>query len=353
MDFTSDNTFGAHARILEAVVAANNGPTPAYGEDPFSAQAVKLLAEAFEHEVAAFLVATGTAANALALGALCPPWGAVFCHSDAHVSEDECGAPEMFTAGAKIVGIPGAQGKLGIAGVKAALKAFPRGQVKQVQPAVLSLSQLTEAGTLYSCAEIAELAALAHEAGMKVHMDGARFANAVMAQNASAAAMSWQAGVDVLSFGATKNGALACEAVIFFDPKLAETFAFQRKRSGHTVSKGRFLGAQMVAYLEGGLWQELAAVANKRAARLAEQLSTIPGVRLAWRAEANEIFVVLSAPVDKALKAAGGHYYEWSLRDYPADVIPPGETEVLVRLVTSYATQEADIDAFIAVARNA
>jgi threonine aldolase len=353
MDFASDNTSGAHPKILEAIVAANADQLPSYGEDPFTQGAAKEIAKIFEREAAVFLVATGTAANALSLGALCPPWGAVFCHEDAHISEDECGAPEMFTGGAKIVGIKGHAGKITPADLKAILALFPRGQVKQVQPAVLSLSQLTEAGTAYTCAEIATLAALAHEAGLKVHMDGARFANALISQGSSPAAMSWQAGIDVLSLGATKNGALACEAVIFFDPALPEAFAYQRKRAGHTVSKGRFLGSQMLAYLEGGLWLDLAKSANEHAARLAAEFSKVPGVRLPWPAAANEIFAIIPRVLDDHLRAAGAHYYDWTLRAFPAAFNPPGEKEAFIRLVTSYATTAEDIDRLIAVARGA
>jgi threonine aldolase len=351
MDFTSDNTFGAHPKILEAIVAANAGALPSYGEDPFTQRAAEEIVRVFGHEAVVSLVATGTATNALALGALCPPWGAVFCHEDAHISEDECGAPEMFTAGAKIVGIKGFAGKMQPADLKATLAAFPRGPVKQVQPAVLSLSQLTEAGTAYTCAEISELAAIAHEAGLKVHMDGARFANALVAEGCSPAAMSWEAGIDVLCLGATKNGALACEAVIFFDAALAQAFGYQRKRAGHTLSKGRFLGAQMLAYLDSDLWLDLAKSANAYAARLAAEFAKVPGVRLPWPPVANEIFAILPRGLDETLRRAGARYYDWTLRAFPPGANPPGETESFIRLVTSYATTDADIDGFIAVAR--
>jgi threonine aldolase len=251
MDFASDNAWGAAPEILAALTAANSGPTPAYGADDWTARAERRLAEVFERDCAVFLVATGTAANALALAALAPPWGAIFCHETAHVADDECGAPEFYTAGAKLVGIPGAAGKIPEAGLGRALARYPRGLVKQVQPAALTLSQATECGTIYTCAEIAALADMAHAAGLGVHMDGARFANALVSLGCTAADMTWKAGVDVLSFGATKNGALACEAVVFFDPAQADDFAFRRKRGGHTLSKGRLLGAQMLAYLEG------------------------------------------------------------------------------------------------------
>ncbi|WP_026608224.1 threonine aldolase family protein [Methylocapsa acidiphila] len=351
MDFASDNTAGASERILDAILAANGGPASAYGEDPFTAGARAILSETFEKELVSFLVATGTASNALALGALCPAFGAVFCHREAHVMEDECGAPEMFTAGAKLIGIPGGAGKIDPRDLAATLAAFPRGPVKQVQPAVLSLSQPTESGALYTCAEISELAAIAHDAGLQVHMDGARFANALVALHCKPAAMSWLAGVDVLSFGATKNGALACEAVIFFDAAKAASLPFQRKRSGHLLSKGRFLGAQMIAYLEDGHWLGLAKTANAQAARLEEGLRDAPGVRRVWPRQANELFVILPRETDAALKAAGAHYYEWSLRTLDPDVTPPAQNEIFVRLVTSFATLDEDIERFVAVAR--
>jgi threonine aldolase len=230
MNFASDNVAGASQAILAAVVAASDGWACAYGEDPFTAKAASLLCEAFERESASFLVSTGTAANALALGAVCPPFGAVFCHAQAHIMEDECGAPEMFTGGAKLVGIADRAGKIALADLKAALGDCPRGFDHKVQPAALSLSQATESGTIYTCQELAGLAAAAHDAGLIVHLDGARFANALVSLKCTPAEMSWKAGVDVLSFGATKNGALACEAVIFFDPDIAASLPFKRKR---------------------------------------------------------------------------------------------------------------------------
>ncbi|ACB96591.1 threonine aldolase family protein [Beijerinckia indica] len=349
MEFSSDNTAGASQPILEAIIAANDGHAAPYGADTLSLEAERRLAVVFEHELACFLVPTGTAANALALGALCPPWGAVFCHEDAHVIADECGAPEMFTAGGKLVGIEGVRAKITPEAFTAKLAAFPRGPVRQVQPAALSLSQVTEAGTLYRPAEISALSEIAHAAGLAVHMDGARFANALVALGCTPAEMTWKAGIDVLSFGATKNGAWACEAVLFFDPEKARDFIYRRKRGGHTVSKSRLLGAQMTAYLDQDHWLDLARIANARARRLAEGIARIPGLRLAWPCEANEVFVVLSEEVDKVLQKAGGHYYTWDkpgLMEGP----PVGPTEVLARLVTSFATKDEAIDQFLAVA---
>jgi threonine aldolase len=353
MNFASDNTAGASQVILAAVLAANEGPAQAYGTDPWTAKALRLLEDVFERPVTGFLVSTGTAANALALGAVSPPFGAVFCHTQAHVMEDECGAPEMFTGGAKLIGIPGRAGKIAPADLTSMLAYYPRGLEKQVQPAVLSLSQVTECGTIYTCKQLSELATLAHDAGLMVHMDGARFANALVSLQCTPAEMSWKAGIDVLSFGATKNGALTCEAVIFFESSKAASLPFQRKRSGHTLSKGRFLGAQMTAYLENGHWLDLAAAANGHARRLAQDLGNIPGVRLPWPCEANEIFAILPRAIDTALKAGGARYYPWEFRDFGAACAPPAEDEVFVRLVTSFATLPSDVDGFLMLARGA
>jgi threonine aldolase len=348
MDFASDNAAGASKPILEALLATNDEFCPAYGADRHTAEAERALSAVFERDVASFLVATGTGANALALGAITPPWGAVFCHEHAHIIDDECGAPEMFSGGAKLVGIPGAIGKITPMALRDTLVRFPRGLVKQVQPAALCLSQATECGTIYSCAEIAELAAIAHAAGVSAHMDGARFANAIIALGCTPAEMTWKAGVDVLSFGATKNGTLACEAVVFFDRERAADFAYQRKRGGHTLSKGRFLGVQMCAYLKDHHWRDLARHANASAAQLEEGLRRVSGVRLPWPRQVNELFVILSRRADAALKAAGARYYDWGARSLSPKEAPTKD-EVFVRLISSFATKSADIDRFVAI----
>ncbi len=348
MDFASDNAAGASRPILEALLATNDEFCPAYGADRHTAAAERALSEIFERDVASFLVATGTGANALALGALTPPWGAVFCHEHAHVIDDECGAPEMFSGGAKLVSIPGDIGKITPAALHDALARFPRGLVKQVQPAALSLAQATECGTIYACAEIAELASIAHAAGVSVHMDGARFANALIALGCTAAEMTWKAGIDALSFGATKNGALACEAVVFFDRQRARNFVYQRKRGGHTLSKGRFLGTQMCAYLKDGHWLDLARHANSCAAQLEAGLRNLRFVRLPWPRQVNEVFAILPKAADTALKAAGARYYDWGARSLPPDQAPRAD-EVFVRLITSFATKPADVERFVAI----
>ena len=350
LDFTSDNSSGAHPAILQAIVDANSGPAAAYGADQWTRRAEIALADIFEREVEVFLVATGTAANALALSAVTDPWGAVLCHEFAHIAADECGAPEFFSAGAKLVGLPGRAGKITPAALDDALALMPRGVVKQVQPQALALSQATECGALYTQAEITALAEIAHAAGMAVHMDGARFANALVALGLTPAEMSWKAGVDVLSFGATKNGALACEAVIFFDTDRAKDFAYRRKRGGHTLSKGRLLGAQMEAYLRDGLWLDLAGKANVRAAELEAGLAALPGVRFPWRREINEVFAIVPTAMRQRMLAAGARFHPWTPRALEPRERPSAD-EVFIRLIPSFATSPEAVVALAAAAR--
>jgi threonine aldolase len=348
MNFASDNGAGAAPEILEAIAASSRVNAPAYGADDYTARACAKLSEVFETRTEAFLVATGTAANALALASLAKPFEAVFCHEEAHIHDDECGAPEFFTGGAKLVGIAGEGGKITPDALREALGRFPRGLVKSCQPGALSLSQATEAGTIYRVGDIAELCDIAHAAGICAHMDGARLANALAASGASPAEMTWRAGIDALSFGATKNGALACEAVVFFDTARAANFVYLRKRGGHTLSKGRFLGAQMEAYLKDGLWLRLAERANASARRLSTGLARAPGVRHAWPTEANEVFVVAAETMVGALRAAGASFHEWNTRSL-ASGCEPRKGEALLRLVTSFETTRDEIDRLLAV----
>jgi threonine aldolase len=352
MNFGSDNGAGVAPQILDAIAASSRVYAPAYGADEYTARAEALLSEVFETKVAAFLVTTGTAANALALSALVSPWEAVFCHGEAHIQDDECGAPELFSAGAKLVGIAGEGGKITAEGLIETLERFPRGLVKAVQPGALSLSQATEAGTVYGVSEVAELSSIAHRNGIRVHMDGARFANALISAKASPADMSWRAGVDILTLGATKNGALACEAIVFFDPAHATNFPFQRKRGGQTLSKGRFLGAQMEAYLADGLWLQLAERANASARRLARGLAGTPGVRLAWPTEANEVFVVAPKAMVERWRTAGAVFHEWSTRSL-APERAPRNGETLLRLVASFETESSEIDRLLSLSAEA
>jgi threonine aldolase len=339
MNFRSDNTAGIAPAILEALRAANHGTAPSYGADAITERVERRLAEIFEHEVAVFPVATGTAANALALATLTPPWGVIYAHEDAHVHVDECGAPEFYSGGAKLIPLAGRDGKIA-AGDLAALLPGGKGVVHHAQPAAVSLTQATEAGTVYRPQEIAAIAEVARRHGLGLHLDGARFANALVHLGGSAAAISWRAGVDVVSFGATKNGALAAEAVIFFDRRRAEEFAFRRKRAGHLFSKMRFLSVQLDAYLADDLWLANARAANARAAQLGAGLAALPGARLRHPVEANEVFVELTDRVIRALEDEGFGFYRWM-----------DANSLCIRLVTAFDTVAEDVDRFLASCR--
>src|ERR1700683_3519705 len=274
MNFASDNTAGVAPEILDAIVAANAGYALGYGNDDWTLGGERRLSEIFEHEVAAFLVPTGTAANALALAQVTPPWGVVFCHADSHIATDECGAPEFFGDGLKLAGLPGGDGKIAPETLAAALAGYGDHRPHQMVASALSLTQASEAGTIYRTDEIAALSEIAHGRSLAVHMDGARFANALVRLNTTPAQMTWQSGIDVLSFGATKGGAMAAEAVIIFDPARAGFLGERRKRGGQLLSKHRFIAAQFAAYLAGDCWLVLARHANAMADRLAQGLKS-------------------------------------------------------------------------------
>lgn len=346
MEFASDNAAGIAPVILDAVVQANEGYASGYGDDVITARLERRFCELFERDVAVFLVGTGTAANALALAQLTPPWGAVLCHTEAHAIVHECGAPEFFGGGLRLVGIDGDGGKLQPEPVAAALDRHFRLRPHQIVPAALTVTQASECGTAYRPDEIATVAALAHDRGLAVHMDGARFGNAVARLGVSPAEASWRAGVDILSFGATKGGALAAEAIVVFDAARAPAMAERRKRGGHLLSKHRFVAAQFEAFLADGLWLKLAAHANAMADRLAAALTSV-GIKPLWPVEANIVFVLLPHALHERLQAAGAHYYVIHTdRSDPANA-PPGF--VLARLVTSFATTESSVDNFISL----
>lgn len=347
MNFCSDNVAGCHPSILAALAEANAEPAAMpYGADPITERLSARLNEMFEREVTAFPVATGTAANTLALATLAPPFGAIYSHAQAHIQVDECGAPEFFTGGAKLVPLPGAHGKLDPATLEAALAAAGAGVVHHVQPAALSLTQATELGTVYTPAELAALTETARRHRLRIHMDGARLANALVHLGCRPAEITWRAGVDVLSLGATKNGALAAELVVFFDPALAAEAPFRRKRAGHLFSKMRFLSAQLDAYLRDGLWLDNARHANAMAARLGQGLARLPGVRLLAPVEANEIFAVLPRAAVTALEGAGFRFYPWPQPGVAAD-------SLAIRLVTAFSTDPDHVERFLAVAARA
>ncbi|MGE7418211.1 threonine aldolase family protein [Methylobacterium tarhaniae] len=352
MNFASDNVVGASAPVLEAIVRHNGGAMPAYGADPLTLGLTPRFRQLFDHpDLAIFPVATGTAANALALSVMVPPFGLCLCHEEAHVMEDECGAPEFYTHGAKLHGLPGTGGTIAPDTLDRFLGGLTR-HVKQMPPRALTLSQLTESGQVYTVEEITRLSRVAHAHGLTVHMDGARFANALVASGCSPAEMTWRAGIDILSFGASKNGALAAEAVVVFRPDLAETLDFRRKRAGHILSKGRFLAAQLDAYLADDHWLANAAHANRMAARLAAGLAEIPGVRLAWPVRGNELFPIVPVALDQALRQGGAVYYDWASRSLPAgETVREGER--MIRLITAFSTTGTEVEEFLALARRA
>jgi threonine aldolase len=337
MDFRSDNVTGAHPKVMEALVAANQDTVSSYGEDPFSERVTRKLSEIFEKDCAVFPIATGSAANSLALSIMTPPWGSILCHEVSHIAVDECGAPEFFTGGAKLVNLGGKGGKIEASDVEARGGAG-KGVVHHVQPAAVSITQATEYGAVYRQDEIAAIGAACKRHSLHYHMDGARFANALVSLNRSPAELTWRAGVEALSFGATKNGALGVEAVILFDKKKAEEFAFRRKRAGHLFSKMRFLSAQLEAYLEGDLWLANARHANAMAKRLSDGLARLPGSKLAYEVEANEIFVTLPEPAVAGLEREGFKFYRW-------------DGAQLLRLVTAWSTPVQSVDAFLTAAK--
>ncbi|MDP7391912.1 MAG: low specificity L-threonine aldolase [Alphaproteobacteria bacterium] len=334
MNFCSDNVSGVSPEILSALTTANNGPAMPYGADEVTARVVAGLRALFEAPAAEIvLMSTGSSANALALATMTPPFAAVYCHSESHVNVDECGAPEFYTGGAKLVPVEGQHAKMSVEALESAITGA--GVVHHVQPAAVSVTQVTEAGTLYTLEELWAISDICKRHELKLHMDGARFANAIEALGCTPAACSHELGVDALSFGATKNGAMCAEAILFFDPVLAREAGYRRKRAGHLFSKMRFLSAQFDAYLADDLWRRNARHANAMAARLAAGLEAIPDVEFASPVEANELFVRLPVAVIKGLLEAGFLFYRWE---------PDG---TLIRMVTAFDTEAADVEAFI------
>lgn len=340
MNFASDNTAGVHPAILDAIRQANAGRAASYGADDVTKRLGLRFREIFETDLEIYPVPTGTAANVLALAAMTPPYGSIYCHEDAHVATDECGAPEFYTGGAKLVPLAGQGGKLDPEDLDRRLKSAGAGVQHHVQPAAVSLTQATEAGTSYAPRDIAKIAEVARRHGLGLHMDGARFANALVHLGCSAADMTWRAGIDILSFGATKNGALAAEAVVVFRKDLGTSLAYRRKRGGHLFSKMRFLSAQLEAYLAKDLWLANAKHANALAKRLGEGLGQVPGVRIVHPVEANEVFADLPEKAIAGLQGDGFVFHRWGT-----------PTPTTVRLVTSFDGDAKHVEAFVDGAR--
>ncbi|HYU95682.1 MAG TPA: beta-eliminating lyase-related protein [Sphingomicrobium sp.] len=331
MRFFSDNAAAAHPKVIEAIAASNRLDT-AYDGDAWSQRLDGAFSELFETQIRAFWVTTGTAANCLALAALCPPYRAVLTHRDAHIEVDEAGAPGFFTGGAKLILLEGPGAKVTPDAVAAACGAI-RDDVHQVQPAALSITNATEYGLVYRAAEVAALGGLARQRGLALHMDGARFANALATTGERPADVTWRAGVDVLSFGFTKNGGLNAEALILFRTELADEIAVRRKRAGHLASKGRMLAAQILALLEDGLWLDNARAANGAAQALAQ---AVPD-RLIYPVEANELFLRASDPEAERLRAQGVDFYEWGSGQIRLVTSWDSEPEAVGRLAAALA----------------
>ena len=324
MRFFSDNAAPAHPKVIEAIAAANQLDT-AYDGDAWSRQLDGAFSDLFGTDVRAFWVTTGTAANCLALAALCPPYRAILCHQDAHIEVDEAGAPGFFTGGAKLILLEGEGAKISPATVASACDGI-RNDVHQVQPAVISITNATEYGLVYRASEVASLGELARKRGLHLHMDGARFANALAATGENIADVTWRAGLDALSFGFVKNGGLNAEVMILFNTDLANEVAVRRKRSGHLLSKGRFLAAQVLAMLENDLWLENARAANSAAQTVAKAALG----RLVYPVEANEIFLKVTSDEAARLRGQGFDFYDWA----------PDE----IRLVTSWDQKGEKLD---------
>lgn len=344
MHFASDNAGPAHPAILKAMVDANEGFAMAYGDDDLTGLAIARVREVFEAPMAeVFFVTSGTAANAITLASLAKPWETIFAARTAHIEEDECGAAEFMTGGSKITLVDGTNGKMDPDALDATANNLGGRDVHGVAPGPVSITQATEKGTLYSVNEIRRIASMAKGAGVPLHMDGARFANAVAALDVTPADLTWRAGVDALSLGATKNGCVAAEAIVIFDPSHATEIDRRRMRAGHLASKHRYIAAQMHAWLSDDLWLTLAHQANTAAARLTRGLKQIPDVRFSFEPAANILFVQMPRALHRALRSGGAQYHIWDGRLEAG----PDDEMLTARLVCDWSKTDQDIDQFL------
>lgn len=350
MFFGSDNQTGASLQVLEMVNVANSGYAHGYGDDEWSRRATDALKDVFESDLKAYFVTTGTASNSLALSCMVKPWESILCHKQAHIIVDESTGPEHFTGGARLIPISKGEDKITAPILEEYFRKAGTNFPHNSKAGALSITQASESGLVYTPDEIRALSAVAKNSGLNIHMDGARFANALAAVECTPAELSWRAGVDVLSLGATKCGAICAEAVLFFNRELAEPFIYNRKRTGHLISKGRFIGAQFAGWLKDHHWIDLARHANSKAARLSEALSPFKAVRLVWPVQANELFVIIPTALAEFLKKSGAQFYQW-----PSDALPPdielNGDEVTIRLVTSFVTDDSHIEEFCSLIR--
>jgi len=337
IDFRSDNTGRAAPELLDALIRANTGTALGYGADPWTTELQERFSELFETSVRVFPVATGTAANALSLAAISPSWGLVYCSEAAHINTSEANAAGFFGGGLKLAPVPGANGKIDAEALARTLAAIQPGQLHRGQPAAVNLTQATDLGAVYRLDEVRAIAEVAKARGLKIHMDGARVANALARLQCSAAELSWRSGVDILSFGATKNGGALCDAIVVFNAEIADGLAIQLRRAGQVWSKMRFASAQLMAYIENGLWLRLATQSNRAAARIASGIAGIAGVTLVAPVEANELFLELPAGAMDALERDGFQFYRRSA--------------TLARFVCRFDLTDAEADALVASLR--
>lgn len=337
IDYRSDNTGRAAPQILEALIRANQGTALGYGNDAWTAALQQRFSDLFETSVRVFPVATGTAANALALASLGPSWGIVFCSEAAHINTSEANATGFFGGGIKLSAIDGEHGKIGADALASVLAAISPGQLHRGRPAAVSLTQASDLGAVYTLGEVRAIAEVARRRGLKLHMDGARFANAVARLGCSPADLTWRSGIDIMSFGATKNGGALCDAIVVFSSDIADALAVQLRRAGQVWSKMRFASAQLIAYIENDLWLDMARASNAAATRIAAELHDLPGASLLAPVEANEIFLELPGAVMDALEADGFQFYR--------------RTKTLARFVCRFDTTEDEANALVAALR--
>ena len=346
MYFSSDNWAGAHPKIVESLTRHSGGFEPAYGNGTLDKKVGKKFSEIFEREVEVFFVGTGTAANSLALTLFNRPGGLSFCHREAHVLTDECGAPEYLSGGSRLHPVDGPLGRISPESLDRAVGRFVPTDVDSGRPMAITFTQATEVGTVYSLDDTAAISGIAQKYGLPLHMDGARFANALVSLNTTPAEMTWKRGVDILSFGGTKNGCWCAEAIVLFDRSRSEELAFIRKRAAQLFSKSRFIAAQFDAYFDGDLWLETARHANKLGARLADHIRTSRSnrVRLAWEPQANEVFAVIPKAEQERLRGRGLAFAAWNTPNGFGEEL--ADDESICRFVTSFATTEADVSRF-------
>jgi threonine aldolase len=344
MDFNSDNWAGAHPAISENLLAHSEGMAAAYGQSEIDKQVEAQFSEIFEREVAVFFVGTGTAANSLGMAAINRPGGVCFCHREAHMVKDECGAPEYFTGGARLQTMSGAAGKISPIGLERELSHFRPDFIHAGQPMAVTITQSTETGSVYQLPEIAAIASICQKNDLPLHMDGARFANALVSLEVSPAEMTWRQGVDIVSFGGTKNGCWCAEALLFFNPKQSEQLPYVRKRAAQLFSKTRFIAAQFEAYFKDELWLKLARHSNAMAAELGKIVFQDKGLRLAWPVEANEVFIIAPSSEVARWQQSGVGLCDWPIPEDLQDTM--NDNERLVRLVTNFQTSREEIAKF-------